>query len=87
MAKVSKEQLLEWGTATNEMLDFLALCVNYGASVALAGRTSSGKTTDISWLLGTLGNNKRIFTIEETRELDLVRTDENGKVLNRVIHA
>lgn len=86
MTKVSREQLLEWGTATNEMLDFLELCVNHGVSVALAGRTSSGKTTDISFLLGSLGNNKRVFTIEETRELDLVRTDETGRVLNRVIH-
>ena len=42
--------------------------------------------SDISYLLGSLGHDKRIFTIEETRELDLVQLDEDSKVLNRVIH-
>jgi len=86
MARVSQEQLISWGTATREMLEFLSICVNNGVSVGFAGRTSSGKTTDISYLLGSIGNQKRIFTIEETRELDLVQFDENGKIMNRVIH-
>ncbi len=85
LAKVDREQLLRWQTASPEMLDFLALCVNYGVSVGFAGKTSSGKTTNISWLLGEICNDKRIFSIEETRELDLVQTDETGKVQNRII--
>lgn len=86
MARVSKEQLVTWGTATDEMLTFLSTCANHGVSIGVAGRTGSGKTTDISYLLGSLGHDKRIFTIEETRELDLVQLDDDGKVLNRVIH-
>ena len=53
--------------------------------MGFAGKTSSGKTTNISWLLGEICNDKRIFSIEETRELDLVQTDETGKVQNRII--
>lgn len=86
MARVTKQQLLDWHTATPEMLDFLTLCINYGVSIAIAGKTSSGKTTDISYLLGAADKNKRIYTIEETRELDLFTDDENGQAKNRVIH-
>jgi len=86
MARVSRQQLVSWGTATDEMLTFLSTCANHGVSIGVAGRTGSGKTTDISYLLGSLSHDKRIFTIEETRELDLVQFDEEGKVLNRVIH-
>lgn len=86
MARVTKERLVEWKTATPEMLDFLTLCVNNDVSVGIAGKTGSGKTTDISFLLNAVDGNKRIFTIEETRELDLFHEDENGNALNRVIH-
>ena len=86
MTKVIKQQLVDWQTASLEMLDFLSLCVNHGISVGLAGKTGSGKTTDISYLLGTADNSKRIYTIEETRELDMFDVDEEGKAQNRVIH-
>ncbi len=86
MARITKQQLVEWRTAAPEMLDFLTLCINYGVSVGLAGKTGSGKTTDISYLLGAADTNKRIYTIEETRELDLFSTDDQGNAQNRVIH-
>lgn len=86
MAKVQKQQLVEWQTASPEMLDFLSLCVNHGISVGLAGKTGSGKTTDISYMLSAADKAKRIYTIEETRELDLFDVDEEGNAQNRVIH-
>jgi pilus assembly protein CpaF len=86
MAKVSKEQLIGWHTATPEMLEFLALCINHGISIGIAGKTGSGKTTDIAYLLNAVDNSKRIYTIEETRELDLFSEDEDGNAQNRVIH-
>ncbi len=86
MARVTKEQLVEWKTATPEMLDFLTLCINHGVSIGVAGKTGSGKTTDLSFLLNAADGNKRIYTIEETRELDLFNTDSNGNAINRVIH-
>ena len=74
------------GTATAEMLDFLTECVRYGISVCVAGATSSGKTTLMGWLLTTIPDKKRIYTIESgSRELALVREKE-GKVSNSVIH-
>lgn len=86
MARVSKQQIVDWRTASLEMLDFLALCINHGVSIGFAGKTGSGKTTDISFLLNTVEKDKRIYTIEETRELDLFSVDDKGNALNRVIH-
>ena len=86
MTKVTKMQLVEWQTATTEMLEFLALCINNGVSIGIAGKTGSGKTTDISYLLNAVDSGKRIYTIEETRELDLFSEDEDGTAQNRVIY-
>lgn len=83
---MAKEDFVRTGTATDKMLDFLSAIIRYGISVCVAGATSSGKTTVLGWLLTTIPNNKRIYTIENgSRELDLVRF-ENGKVANSVIH-
>lgn len=70
IAKVSKQNLIESNTATDEMLDFIVFCVEHGISMGFAGRTSSGKTTDISYILNSIDTKKRIFSIEETREID-----------------
>ncbi len=84
---LQKNDFIRSGTATETMLDFLAQCIRYGISVCVAGATSSGKTTMLSYLLTTIPDHKRVYTIENgSRELDLVRTDENGKVINSVIH-
>lgn len=83
---MKKEDFVNGGTATNPMLDFLSECIRYGISVCVAGATSSGKTTIAGWLLTTIPDNKRIFTIENgSRELALVR-EEDGRVTNSVIH-
>lgn len=83
---LAKEDFIKGGTATEEELDFLSECLRYGISVCVAGATSSGKTTITGWLLGTIPDSKRIFTIENgSRELDLVREKE-GEVCNSVVH-
>lgn len=83
---MKKEDFVRGGTATEPMLDFLSLCVRYGISVCVAGATSSGKTTVAGWILTTVPDNKRIYTIENgSRELALVR-EKDGRVVNSVIH-
>ena len=83
---MQKKDFVKGGTATGPMLDFLAACLRYGVSVCVAGATGSGKTTVAGWLLTTIPDNKRIFTIENgSRELDLVR-EKDGRVCNSVIH-
>ncbi len=83
---MTKADFVNGGSATVEMLDFLAACLRYGISVCVAGATSSGKTTVAGWLLTTIPDNKRIFTIENgSREVDLVR-EQDGQVVNSVVH-
>lgn len=83
---MKKEDFIKGGTATEPMLNFLAECIRYGISVCVAGATSSGKTTLLGWLLTTIPDHKRIYSIENgSRELALVRR-KDGKVLNSVIH-
>ena len=84
---MKKEDFVRGGTATGQMLDFLSECIRYGISVCVAGATSSGKTTLLGWLLTTIPDSKRIYSIENgSRELALVRRDEKGRVKNSVIH-
>ena len=85
--RVDRENLIRTDAITDEMLGFLETCIRYGVSFVVAGRTSSGKTTLLNALLGGIPDNKRIFTIESgARELSLVKRDENGKVINNVVH-
>ena len=83
---LEREDFISSGTATGEMLDFLSACLRYGVSICVAGATSSGKTTVAGWLLSTIPDHKRIFTIEDgSRELQLIR-EKDGRVSNSVIH-
>lgn len=85
-SKVTREQLVKGGTATQLMVDFLCTCLRYGVSFVVAGATSSGKTTLLNALLTSIPDNKRIFTIESgSRELSLVRV-KDGEVVNNVVH-
>lgn len=85
--KLEREDFIKNKTAMAQMLDFLSLILRYGVSICVTGATSSGKTTIMSWLLSTIPDEKRIFTIEnECREFDLVKEDVNGNVINNVIH-
>lgn len=85
--KLTKQQFVDYGTATAEMLDLLAACYCHGVSMCITGATSSGKTTLMSWILGQVPYNKRIVTLEQgCREFDLTAEDEAGNVLNNVVH-
>lgn len=85
-SSVSKKTFLEKGTGIPEMFNFLEECTRYGVSICISGSTGSGKTTLTSWLLSTIPDEKRIYTIESgSRELNLVKRDENGNIINNVI--
>ncbi len=86
-ARVDRENLLRTESITDEMLSFLEMCLRYGVSFVVAGRTSSGKTTLLNSLLGSIPDSKRIYTIESgARELSLIKRDSEGNVINNVVH-
>lgn len=82
---ITREIMIENESAIDEQLDFLSLCVNNGVSLAIAGSTGSGKTTDLSYLIECLNPKKRVFTIEDTRELNIAKINEKGIMENRVV--
>ena len=85
--RVDRENLIDTESLTDDMLAFLETCLRYGVSFVVAGRTSSGKTTLLNSLLGSIPDSKRIYTIESgARELSLVKRDEQGRVINNVVH-
>lgn len=82
---ITRKLMIEYGSATDEELDFLSLCVNNGISLAIAGSTGSGKTTDLSYLIECLDVDKRVYTIEDTRELNIAKLNDKGIMENRVV--
>lgn len=82
---ITRKLMIEYGSATDEELDFLSLCVNNGVSLAIAGSTGSGKTTDLSYLIECLDAQKRVYTIEDTRELNIAKVNSKGIMENRVV--
>lgn len=68
---VTRDNLLRWGTATAEELEFLTLCINCDISMAIVGETGSGKTSDMNLLLSSSKPTKRKYFIEDTREASL----------------
>ncbi len=85
--KFSAEDMISFGTCTKEEMDFIYLCLTSGISVAFAGGTSSGKTTDLNVFLNLCPDYYRIVTIEEgVRELRLTKRNEDGRIYNRVVN-
>ena len=85
--RIDRSHLIESGMATEEMVAFLEMCIRYGVSVVVAGRTSSGKTTLMNALLSSIPDDKRIYTIESgARELFLIKKNRFGETENNVVH-
>lgn len=84
--RITEKELLEEKTSTREELEFLQSCLQSGISVVISGETGSGKTTLLEYLLSQLASRKRILSMEENRELNLVRRDASGMVVSSVIH-
>src|SRR5919201_1755299 len=69
--RISPADYVKWGTATDEMMEFLRSCVEARLNVFISGGTGSGKTTLLNILSGYIPGNERIVTIEDAAELKL----------------
>ncbi len=69
--KIQIAQLVEYGSLTQNMADFLRACVMARLNIVISGGTGSGKTTLLNVLSGFIPENERILTIEDTAELQL----------------
>jgi len=69
--KLSVEQLIEYGSLTESMAEFLRACVVSRLNIVVSGGTGSGKTTLLNVLSGFIPPDERIVTIEDAAELQL----------------
>jgi pilus assembly protein CpaF len=69
--KLKPEDLINFGSLTRQMADFLQACVRARFNIIISGGTGSGKTTLLNVLSGYIPENERIITIEDAAELQL----------------
>ena len=67
----SVNDLVGFGTLSEEMAEFLKACVKARLNIMVSGGTGSGKTTTLNVLSSFIPNNERIVTIEDAAELRL----------------
>jgi pilus assembly protein CpaF len=68
---ITVEQLIQFGSVTQEAIQFLKACVESRLNVVISGGTGSGKTTLLNVLSGFIPSDERILTIENAAELQL----------------
>lgn len=70
---ISMEKLLELGSLTKEVSDFLSRLVRARYNIMVCGGTGSGKTTFLNVLSNFIPEEERIITIEDSAELQIHR--------------
>lgn len=65
------DDLINFGSLTKEMAEFLRCSVMGKRNIIISGGTGSGKTTLLNVLSGFIPENERIVTIEDSAELQL----------------
>ncbi|MBQ9849237.1 MAG: CpaF family protein [Clostridia bacterium] len=68
---ITAQQLLQFGSLTPNMLQFLEACVKGKLNIVVAGGTGSGKTTLLNVLSSYIPEDERIVTIEDAAEVQL----------------
>jgi pilus assembly protein CpaF len=69
--KLSIQQLIEYGSLTPNMGEFIRACVLAHLNIVISGGTGSGKTTLLNVLSSFIPEGERIVTIEDAAELQL----------------
>ncbi len=69
--KMEIADLIQLGSLTDHMAEFLQACVATRLNIIISGGTSSGKTTMLNILSSFIPPNERIITIEDAVELQL----------------
>lgn len=68
---ITMEDLLQWGSISEEVSDFLEKCVHAGLNIFISGGTGSGKTTFLNVMSAFIPQEERIITIEDNAELQI----------------
>lgn len=69
--KLQAQHLINYGSITREMVEFLKTVVKYKQNVVVSGGTGSGKTTLLNVLSNFIPADERVVTVEDSAELRL----------------
>lgn len=69
--KMVAEDLIKYGSMTEDMLNILRSAVEQRLNIVVSGGTGSGKTTFLNMMSAFVPNDERIVTIEDAAELQL----------------
>jgi pilus assembly protein CpaF len=69
--KLSIQELINYGSLTPNMAEFIRACVLAHLNIVISGGTGSGKTTLLNVLSSYIQEEERIITIEDAAELQL----------------
>lgn len=64
-------QIVDWNTISPKMAAYLWLCLEFDMSMIVSGVTASGKTTTMNALLPFIGYDQKIYTAEDTPEVNV----------------
>ncbi len=70
---ITAQKYIEFGSATNNMLEFLKICVEYGYNIVISGGTGSGKTSLLNMVSQYIPSHERVITVEDAAELQLMQ--------------
>ncbi|MDO9513652.1 MAG: ATPase, T2SS/T4P/T4SS family [Elusimicrobiota bacterium] len=69
--KMGMDDLVKMNSITQNIIDFLQICVRLRKNMFISGGTGSGKTTLLNMLSSFIPDDERIVTIEDSAELSL----------------
>jgi len=69
--KLTIDDLIKYGSVSQDMGDFLNACVHSALNIVISGGTGSGKTTLLNVLSSFIPVDERIITVEDSAELQL----------------
>ncbi|HWR61228.1 MAG TPA: CpaF family protein [Clostridia bacterium] len=72
---ISMEDLIKWGSITEEAAEVLGRMVKAKYNIFICGGTGSGKTSFLNALSGFIPGDERIVTIEDSAELQIGNID------------
>jgi pilus assembly protein CpaF len=76
------DDLIKWGSVTEEMAAFLRAAVEAHSNILISGGTGSGKTTLLNVMSGFIPANERILTVEDAAEL-MLQQEHVGRMESR----
>lgn len=68
---VTMDQLISWGSVTQEVVEFVKMIVKAKYNIFVSGGTGSGKTTFLNAMSDYIPKDERIITIEDNAELQI----------------